>query len=55
VSAVEWLSSELAARGDILRAGVMVASGTLLYPPAAQVGQYTADFTGIGSVTLKFT
>jgi len=55
VSAVEWLSSELAARGDILRAGVMVASGTLLSPPAAQTGEYTADFTGIGSVTLEFT
>jgi len=55
VSAVEWLSSELAARGEILRAGVIVASGTLLYPPAAVVGQYTADFAGIGSVALEFT
>ncbi|MCK5892583.1 hypothetical protein [Aeromicrobium sp.] len=54
VLAVAWLSGMVARGGEILRAGVLVASGTFFYPPSAEPGTYTASYTGIGHASVTF-
>jgi 2-keto-4-pentenoate hydratase len=53
-SAVAWLTRRLAERGKTLRAGSLVSSGTFTMPVRPDVGQYVADFEGIGSASVTF-
>ena len=51
--AVTWLTDCLARRGERLRSGTVVSSGTLALPYALREGKYRAFFEGLGEV--RFT
>lgn len=53
--AVAWLAAHLAARGDRLRSGDIVLSGTLTTPTAVRPGDVAvADFGALGQVRAQF-
>jgi 2-keto-4-pentenoate hydratase len=56
VNAVVWLANVLAARGEPLRAGEIVLSGSLgALVPAEPDASYEASISGLGSVRAVFT
>jgi 2-keto-4-pentenoate hydratase len=55
VNAVVWLSGQLAARGEILRKGIVISSGTYTSPIPARSGVVEARFgQQLGNVTARF-
>jgi 2-keto-4-pentenoate hydratase len=56
VNAVVWLANVLAGRGEPLRAGEIVLSGSLgALVPAEPDASYEASISGLGSVRAVFT
>lgn len=56
VNAVVWLSGQLAARGEILRKGTLISSGTYTSPIPARAGVVEARFgPQLGNVTARFS
>jgi 2-keto-4-pentenoate hydratase len=55
VNAIVWLSRQLAARGEVLRKGTLISSGTYTSPIPARAGVVEARFgQQLGSVTAQF-
>ena len=55
LKAVEWLNKELWAKGEGLKAGDLISSGTFTGPIVASVGEVVAKFGGeVGEVGLTF-
>ena len=56
LKAVEWLNNELWAKGEGLKAGNLISSGTFTAPKIASVGKVVAKFGGeVGKVGFTFT
>ena len=56
LKAVEWLNDELWAKGEGLKAGNLISSGTFTAPKIASAGKVVAKFGGgVGEVGLTFT
>jgi 2-keto-4-pentenoate hydratase len=54
--ALAWLSEELHRRGQLLRAGDLVITGAATPPHRLASGErFTADFGGLGAVSVAFT
>lgn len=54
-SAVAWLANKLAARGQMLRAGQMVMTGTLTpILPIERGSEYTAEYSSLGELSMRF-
>lgn len=54
-NAVAWLASKLAARGQVLRAGQLVMTGTLTpILPIERGSLYTASYTNLGTLSMRF-
>ncbi|WP_119303268.1 2-keto-4-pentenoate hydratase [Dongia deserti] len=53
--ALTWLANHLAQRGIGLKEGDIITTGTCFTPPAVAAGdQVTAEFIGLGQVTVAF-
>lgn len=52
VNAVKWLAKTLEERGDKLKAGRFVSSGTFFLPERLEAGDYKVTYEGVGEVTL---
>lgn len=55
VKAVQWLLKKLAEHDLTLEPGMFVSSGTFILPKTLEIGTYTGEFEGIGSVQLTVT
>ncbi|MFJ7747623.1 2-keto-4-pentenoate hydratase [Peribacillus sp. NPDC097295] len=55
VKALTWLLEKLGEHGLTLEPGMFVSSGTFILPKTLEIGTYTGEFEGIGSVTLSVT
>ena len=53
VHAVKWLLEKLGKHELTLEPGMFVSSGTFVMPKPLEVGTYTGEFEGIGSVQFK--
>lgn len=51
---IVWLSKAITERGDVIRKGSRIASGTFLYPPVAKPGLFVAEYSGVGTVSINF-
>ncbi|XJS10416.1 2-keto-4-pentenoate hydratase [Aerococcaceae bacterium WGS1372] len=53
VNAVKWLAKALEDRGEKLRAGRFVSSGTFILPEKLQAGNYKVTYGQLGEVSLE--
>lgn len=53
VNAVKWLAKALEERGEKLKAGRFVSSGTFILPEKLQAGSYKVTYSNVGEVTLE--
>lgn len=53
VNAMLWLVEKLNSQGKTLMAGQFVSSGTFILPIKLEVGEYKAEFDGLGTVSIK--
>lgn len=54
-SAVAWLANKLAERGQVLRAGQLVMTGTLTpILPIERGSSYTAEYSRLGELSMRF-
>ncbi|MFJ7680076.1 2-keto-4-pentenoate hydratase [Peribacillus sp. NPDC097264] len=55
LKAIMWLLEKLGQHNLTLEPGMFVSSGTFILPKTLEIGMYTGQFEGIGSVTLSVT
>lgn len=54
VSSIAWLSRKLATKNKTLKKGMVISSGTFIFPPSVKEGTYTVIYSSIGKTDITF-